>query len=323
MASLLCATAFISCDNKEEDTEKLAVYYTVTFNTAGGGEIEPRTVKEGTALTEPVEPSRDGYVFTGWYNGSRQWDFSYNVKEDMTLTAHWLEADSVFEHRPAADGETTVVTGIKESKKTEHIKLPTYIGGYRVTAVGEGAFAKLSGEDIKKITIPSSITVIESNAFEDTANIEIVVEGKISYVGERAFLGCTGLESITFGESIESISAEAFVGAGLKTVILPRSVKVVDENAFFECASLKILILHDSVEAIKDMAFKDTGLESVLLYGTADTMKTLMEEKLTGQNDKMKNADKYIYSEGKPTEEKPEGCEGFWHFNDKGEPKAW
>ena len=32
MASLLCATAFISCDNKEEDTEKLAVYYTVTFN---------------------------------------------------------------------------------------------------------------------------------------------------------------------------------------------------------------------------------------------------------------------------------------------------
>lgn len=323
MAALLCVTAFVSCDKGEDEKEKPAVYYNIAFETAGGGKIDPRTVKEGTTLTEPPEPLRDGYVFDGWYNGTKHWDFTYTVKEDMTLTAHWVAADNVFTHSPAVDGETTVITGIKDGKKRENIKLPTYIGGYRVTAVGEGAFSKLSSEEVKSITVPAGVTSIGNNAFEEAVNIEIIIEGEISHVGEKAFFGCTGLKSIKFGEVIETIAPEAFAGSGLGMVILPRSVKVVDENAFFECESLKILILHDSVESVKDMAFENSALESVLFYGTGETFKILLETKMSSKNGKILDADKYIYSEAKPTEAVPEGCSGFWHFNGKGEPKAW
>ena len=328
MSALLCVTALASCNkennpsgNNSDETEP--VYYTVTFNTATDEKIESKTVKAGTALSEPPEPSRDGYVFEGWYNGTRQWDFSSFVKGNMTLTAHWATADSVFNHKPIEGGELTVITGIKSDKDRSHIKLPTYIGGYRVSTVGEGAFSKLSSEEIRRITVPEGITVIENSAFEGCGDIEIVIEGQILSVGERAFFGCTGLKEIKFGEGIETLSAESFVGSGLKLVALPKSVKVVDENAFFECEDLKILILHDSVETVKDMAFKSSGLESVLLYGTDKTLKTLLEEKVVGQNEEIAESDKYIYSEKKPTAKVPEGCRGFWHYNDKGEAKAW
>ena len=73
-AALLFATAFVSCnkENANETEETAPVYYTVTFNSAGGEDIEPRSVKAGTTLTEPAEPTRDGYVFEGWYNGTKQ-----------------------------------------------------------------------------------------------------------------------------------------------------------------------------------------------------------------------------------------------------------
>ena len=325
MAALLFATAFVACDKgeKNENGETAPVYYTVTFNTAGSEDIEPRSVKSGTTLTEPVQPARDGYVFEGWYNGTRQWDFSYTVKENMTLTAHWVTADTVFEHTLAADGENAVITGIKNGKSRDNIYLPTQIGGRPVTEVGEGAFSKLSAEVIQSITLPDCITVIGSNAFEGSTDIAITVKGDITYVGEKAFFGCTGLEEIKLGDGIVTVAAEAFSGTGLKTVVLPKTVKTVDENAFSECEALKILILHDTVETVKDMAFKGSGLQSVLLYGTAESFKTLIGEKLSGQNDEIVNAEKYIYSETQPVTDAPDGCKGFWHYNNKGEAKAW
>ena len=323
MAVVLGVMAFAACDEKEVDTEKPAVYYTVRFETNCDEKIEPKSVKEGTSLSEPVTLRRDGYVFEGWYNGSKHWDFSFSVKEDMTLTARWVEADSVFEHSPSSDGETTVVTGIKESKKEGVIYLPTYLGGFRVTTIGEGAFSKISSEQVNKIVVPEGITVVQNSAFAESSGIEIVVEGEISFVGEKAFLGCTGLSDIKLGGGIDTISAEAFEGSGLQVLKLPQSVKVIDENAFSECSALKIVILYDTTEVIRDMAFDRSAVESVLVYGEWDNVNILFENRVLGQNDEIAAADKYIYSEAKPQTAVPEGCKGYWYFNDKGEPKAW
>lgn len=323
MAVFLCAALFASCNKTESNgngpDETEPVYYTVSFNTGVEDKIESKTVRAGSTLSEPPEPVRDGYVFEGWYNGSVEWDFLIKVKSDMILTARWVMADSVFTHRPEADGETTVVTGIIDGKKGEHIRLPSYIGGYRVTAVGDNAFSGLSSEEVRKITVPEGITDIGNGAFEGCADIEIIIEGEILSVGDRSFFGCNKLEEIKFGKGIESVSDWSFVGTGLKLVALPESVKTVGENAFFECEALKILILHDKIEAVKDMAFVSSALESVLIYGSADTL----DKKVVGRNDEIASAVKYIYSEKKPTAKAPDGCQGYWHYNDKGEAKAW
>ena len=321
LALLLCLGAFVSCKDGGKDGEESEVYYTVTFNSNGGEEISPKLVKKGSTVDEPAAPTRDGYVFDGWYHGTREWSFVYSVTEDMTLDARWVTADSMFHHTPSEDGETTVITGIK--KQTDEIRLPTYLGGYKVTTIGESAFAQLSGETVFKVIIPDGISIIEDRAFENSADVEIVIEGPISYVGEKAFFGCNGLKSITLGGGIENISAEAFVGTGLELIALPESLKVVDENAFSECTLLKRVIMHDKIEAINDMAFMDTGVVSVLFYGTDETVTTLLEDRVFAHNDALTSEDTkhYLYSETEPKTETV--YDGFWYFNENGQPRIW
>ncbi len=64
--------------------------HTVSFNLDGGsGSIATQTVEHGSAAAEPADPVREGYIFTGWYDGDDRWSFTSPVLKDMTLTAHW------------------------------------------------------------------------------------------------------------------------------------------------------------------------------------------------------------------------------------------
>lgn len=67
--------------------------YTVTFNSNGGSDVEPRVVVKGDTVYLP-EPIRDGYDFAGWYtqvNGQGdKWESEKTqVTEDITLYAKW------------------------------------------------------------------------------------------------------------------------------------------------------------------------------------------------------------------------------------------
>lgn len=67
------------------------VEYTVQFNTDGGSYVEPQTVRHGECAFRPVDPTKDGMVFDGWFLGENKWDFSTQVTMDITLTAHWTD----------------------------------------------------------------------------------------------------------------------------------------------------------------------------------------------------------------------------------------
>ncbi len=41
-------------------------------------------------IEEPYEPTREGYVFEGWYNNDVEWDFATKVVENITLEARWI-----------------------------------------------------------------------------------------------------------------------------------------------------------------------------------------------------------------------------------------
>ncbi len=82
------------------DTEKTK--YTVSFDTRKGSEIEAVQVEEGSLLAEPTTPTREGYVFAGWYKDvslSTRWNFSKDtVTKDITLYAGWKKDDSAPVH---------------------------------------------------------------------------------------------------------------------------------------------------------------------------------------------------------------------------------
>ena len=77
---------------------------TVSFDTNGGSEVEPQTIRSGQIAQEPQAPvkpadkqkySRDNYVFDGWYKNAeltQPYNFSQPVKDDVILYAKWIEA---------------------------------------------------------------------------------------------------------------------------------------------------------------------------------------------------------------------------------------
>ncbi|MDR1169722.1 MAG: InlB B-repeat-containing protein [Prevotellaceae bacterium] len=62
--------------------------YTVSF-TGTGIDIATQLIDEGGRATKPVDPTRTGYIFRGWYNGNSEWDFNTPVTTNLTLTAVW------------------------------------------------------------------------------------------------------------------------------------------------------------------------------------------------------------------------------------------
>ena len=73
---------------EESSSESSAASYTVTFE-GENVDILPQTVKEGGKAIEPKEPTREGYIFDGWYQGETAFDFATEITENITLTAKW------------------------------------------------------------------------------------------------------------------------------------------------------------------------------------------------------------------------------------------
>lgn len=67
-------------------------YHTVTFDTNGGSSVPTQWFfnTDMAPALQPADPTKDGFVFAGWYNGDTKYDFTQSVTSDMTLTAKWV-----------------------------------------------------------------------------------------------------------------------------------------------------------------------------------------------------------------------------------------
>lgn len=63
--------------------------YTVTFNTDGGSKVAEVKVKRNKTVAKPADPTKEGYAFVSWQVAGSDYDFSYPVTEDLTVTAKW------------------------------------------------------------------------------------------------------------------------------------------------------------------------------------------------------------------------------------------
>ncbi len=69
--------------------------YIVTFDTQGGSNIDALKVVEGQKVTKPQDPTKENYIFSGWYKETTYttvWDFEKEtVMSNVTLYAKWIE----------------------------------------------------------------------------------------------------------------------------------------------------------------------------------------------------------------------------------------
>ena len=82
----------------DSNTTKLNVYgiqrqYTLNFETNNGSSIEDQKLFKDGKISEPEEPTREGYTFEGWYsdeNFETLWNFEKDtVTKNITLYAKW------------------------------------------------------------------------------------------------------------------------------------------------------------------------------------------------------------------------------------------
>ena len=72
--------------------------YTIKFNSDGGTPVDEMTAKYESAIAEPESPTKEGYVFSGWYEDkglTKPYAFSTMPSRDLVLHAKWMKEEYI------------------------------------------------------------------------------------------------------------------------------------------------------------------------------------------------------------------------------------
>ncbi len=97
-----------------------------------------------------------------------------------------------------------------------------------------------NGNKIKSISyaIPEGVETVRTKAFYKCSDIrELTLPSTLKIIEEKSFFRCS-ISEILLPEGLEEIGKDAFAYTGLKTIDIPASVKTVGEYAFYNCTSL-------------------------------------------------------------------------------------
>ena len=125
--------------NSGGDTQPIQKTYTVAFE-VDGTRYKTLKVKDGEKITEEVaNPTKEGFRFTGWYEGTELVDLAeYVVTKNVTFVAHF-EEDS---------GPQLSVDDVKEEGKTYYLVL----GWWETTSTNEDGTPKQTSHMTKATT---------------------------------------------------------------------------------------------------------------------------------------------------------------------------
>ena len=94
--------------------------YTITFDSG----VESISVEEGAVAKEPAKPTKDGYEFIEWLNGTEAYDWALPVTSNLSLTAKWSAIKYTITYLP--DGvKTDNPTNYTIESETITLKDPT------------------------------------------------------------------------------------------------------------------------------------------------------------------------------------------------------
>ena len=159
------------------------------------------------------------------------------------------------------------------------ITIPSTLGGYPVTSIGDDAFRDC--KSLTSVTIPNSVTSIGDRVFVDCSSLtSVTIPNSVTIIGWYAFESCSSLTNITVDSSNKYYSsADGVLFNKNKTVLIrypmgnartsytiPNSVTSIGSSAFHWCDSLTSVTIPNSVTSIGTWAFSDcTSLTSVTI----------------------------------------------------------
>ncbi len=175
------------------------------------------------------------------------------------------------------DGKVTITNC--DNSISGDVVIPDTIEGFPVTEIGDNAFEYCL--NIKRITIPNSLTSIGSHAFYRCTSLEsISLPDSLTNIGHGTFVGCRSLTNITIPKNVYDISmGYLFYGCtSLESITVDENNKSYTNDeygALYNKDKTKLIkypggnsstsyVISDSVTSIDDYAFRDcTSLESI------------------------------------------------------------
>lgn len=227
--------------------------YTIHFETNGGTSITSITQEYDTVIIPPSDPTRDGYVFGGWYSDENltiTFAFDTMLVENLTLYAKWTPL-------------------IIEDDPNDYSFLLKSDGTYEVMRY-VGTNTELV---IPSLFLGKAVTSISSDAFYNNSNIvTIEIHANISSICEGAFYGLLNLSAITVAETNLYYFTEMgvlfdkqmlnlyYYPAGKTDIAyqIPSSVNQISNYAFEFCGKLESITVPASVVTIGYSAFAFT-----------------------------------------------------------------
>ena len=228
-ATLCMAFGLSACGEKPDETGKNPPVTDPNGEQGGtqepdDGEQEPEPYTEGLCFTELY--GEDGTTVIGYFVGAGE----AVDKEEIVIPSKYNDLPVLSISRSYDDMEFW--NGVMEewgklTNSEEQLALTRKYAFYRV--------------NLKKITIPQSVTEIGFGAFaECTGLTSVTIPDSVTSIETNAFMYCTELTNITIPNSVTEIGEYAFAQCyALTSVDIPSSVTSIGKHAFSECDKLK------------------------------------------------------------------------------------
>lgn len=127
MILVLTAALFVACDQTKT--------YTVTFKD-GDTVVKTVSVKDGATIADadlPADPTKDGAVFEGWFDGDKAFDKTAAITSDATYLAKWTSLFTV----TFKNGDTVIATAtVKDGEKIADADIPANPEDEKLAFVG-------------------------------------------------------------------------------------------------------------------------------------------------------------------------------------------
>ncbi len=162
-------------------------------------------------------------------------------------------------HYTVTNGKATITDVVGVDTEIIEITIPSTLGGYPVTAIGERAVRE-EGK-LRRVIIPSNVETMGESAFVACVALETVTFEDNSPLKElpvTCFQNCRSLKTVNFGKNsvLETVGRAAFVNCtSLESITLPETLKTIGDSAFESCTSLKNVTIPKNVVSVGKSAF--------------------------------------------------------------------
>lgn len=152
------------------------------------------------------------------------------------------------------EGEVKTATVKKYNGTAASVTVPSALGGYTVTAIGDNAFYRNAA--LSSVTLPSGITVIGANAFYSCALLSSVAfPDTLKTIGSWAF-SQTAIARAALPDTVESIGDYAFRSCGMLTQFdYPKGLASAGKFIFYDCGKLASVAVPEGVTALPAYVF--------------------------------------------------------------------